>query len=340
LHFGLLSLAGGTSWPDRHGEPVLPARRFGGVGLMIEQPGVQVSAAAAPAWSAEGPLGERALAFAHHFAQGVGAENAGRAGALPARPAPGGPDGRAWPPQRLVVERCAPEHAGLGTGTQLGLAVARALAAAWGLPRDAPALARHVGRGLRSALGVHGFAQGGFLVEAGQRGPGELAPLVARAPFPEAWRVVLALPGEAPGLHGAQEREAFARLAGPPGGPGQTDALCRLVLLGLLPALAERDLGVFAEALFDFNARAGAAFAPIQGGTYAGPLGAELVAFIRGQGIRGAGQSSWGPAVFAVVGDEERAEHLAGRLRARFGLGPAEAFVTRACNHGAVEVAC
>jgi beta-RFAP synthase len=344
LHFGLLSLAGGAPGPDRQGEPVLPSRRFGGVGLMVEHPGVQVSAAAAAAWSAEGPLGTRALAFAHRFAQGVGAEHAGRAGESPALRAPDGlppgPAGRAGPPQRLVVEGCAPEHAGLGTGTQLGLAVARALAAAWGLPRDAPALARHVGRGLRSALGVHGFEQGGFLVEAGQRAPGELAPLVARAPFPDAWRVVLALPGEAPGLHGAQEREAFARLAGPPDGPAQTDALCRLVLLGLLPALAERDLEAFAAALFDFNARAGAAFAPVQGGTYAGPRVAELVAFIRGQGIRGAGQSSWGPAVFAVVGDEERAAHLAGRIRGRFGLGPAEAFVTRACNHGALEETC
>ena len=72
LHFGLLSLAGeGEAWPDRRGERVLPARRFGGVGLMVERPGVHVAASAAAAWSADGPLAEPALALALRFAEAV-----------------------------------------------------------------------------------------------------------------------------------------------------------------------------------------------------------------------------------------------------------------------------
>src|SRR4051812_20613887 len=112
LHFGLLSLAGGggTPWADPPEVGILPARRFGGVGLMVEHPGIQVRAPPAAAWSAEGPLAERALAFAHRFADGSREGEAGRP----------------LPPQRLAVERAAPEHAGLGTGTQLGLAVGRA----------------------------------------------------------------------------------------------------------------------------------------------------------------------------------------------------------------------
>jgi beta-ribofuranosylaminobenzene 5'-phosphate synthase len=303
LHFGFLSLPGA-------GEP---ARRFGGVGLMVERPGLRLSAAPAAEWSAEGPLAGRALTFACTFARGV-AEG---------------------PPQRLVVEQAAPEHAGLGTGTQLGLAVARLLAAAWGLDLGAAELARRVGRGLRSALGVYGFEQGGFLVESGKRGDDGLSPLAARVAFPEAWRVVLALPRQAPGLHGPDELGAFRQLA-ESAAVVPTDALCRLVLLGMLPALAEGDLGAFGEALFDFNARVGEAFARVQGGPYAGPRVAELVAFVRGQGVRGVGQSSWGPAVFAAVGGDERAADLAGRVRRQFGLSGDEVFVTRACNHGAV----
>jgi beta-RFAP synthase len=299
---------------------VLPARRFGGVGLMVEQPGIQVRATPAGAWSAEGPLAERALAFAHCFADGVRGSEAGRR----------------LPPQHLAVERAAPEHAGLGTGTQLGLAVGRALAAAWGLKLEGGELARRAGRGLRSALGVYGFEQGGLLVEAGKRTAEGLAPLVARLPFPADWRFVLAVARDAAGLHGAGEQEAFDRLAGRSGVPDRTDVLCRLVLLGLLPAVVERDLEAFGEALYEFNRRVGEGFAPVQGGPYAGPRVAELVAFVRGQGVRGVGQSSWGPAVFAVVGGEEQAEDLAGRIRRRFGLDAGEVFVTQACNHGAV----
>ena len=320
LHFGLLSLAGdGEAWPDRRGERLLPARRFGGVGLMVEHPGVRVEASASAAWSADGPVAERALAFALRFAESVRRDRPGAEG----------------PPQRVVVEEAPPEHVGLGVGTQLGLAVARALAEAWGLVLDAPGLARGVGRGLRSALGVHGFAHGGFLVESGKRGGDEgLAPLAARAPFPPAWRLVLATPSPARGLHGREERQAFTRLAARPDGVRRTDALCRLVLLGMLPALAEADLEAFGECLHDFNARVGEAFAEVQGGVYADPRTAECVEFLRGEGVRAAGQSSWGPTVFAVVGDEGRAAHLRRRLAERFGLGPAEAWTTAASNTG------
>ena len=320
LHFGLLSLAGeAQAWPDREDRPTLPARRFGGVGLMVKRPGLCVWAADAATWSAEGPLAERALAFALRFADNVRKET---------------PDAEPRP-LRITVEEAPPEHVGLGVGTQLGLATARALAEAWGLAADAPELARRVGRGTRSALGVHGFAHGGFLVEGGRRG-GEagLAPLAARAPFPAEWRVVLATPPGARGLHGPEEREAFSRLASGPDGVARTDALCRLALLGMLPALAEADLEAFGECLFDFNARVGEVFRVVQGGVYADPRTAEFVDFLRREGIRGAGQSSWGPTAFAVVGDEGRASDLADRLAERFGLGPGEAWVTAACNTG------
>jgi beta-RFAP synthase len=308
LHFGLIQPA-----------PVAPpARRFGGVGLMVERPGVCVAATAADAWSADGVLADRALAFALRFAESIRRER---------------PDAD-LPPHRLVVEQAPPEHVGLGAGTQLGLAVARALAQSWGFVMDAPDLARRVGRGLRSALGVHGFARGGFLVECGKRGDEHLAPLAARLEFPPDWRLVLATPREPPGLHARAEREAFAHLAALRDAAPRTDALCRLVLLGMLPALAEADLDAFGESLHDYNARVGEAFAGVQGGVYSGPRVAECVEFLREEGVQGVGQTSWGPTVFAVVGDMERADDLRRRLADRFGLGPAEAWTTAACNSG------
>jgi beta-ribofuranosylaminobenzene 5'-phosphate synthase len=324
LHFGLLSFASpetlAARWPDVQGQPALPARHFGGVGLMVEAPGIEVGVEPAAAWSAEGCLAERALAFARQFVRSLSLEQA-----EPPRP------------HRLVAGGAA-EHLGLGTGTQLGLAVARALAAAYGLgDLGAIDLARRVGRGKRSALGIHGFAHGGFLVEAGKRLPDEVAPLVARAAFPEAWRLVLVLPAWGQGLHGNHESQAFQRLLAR-SDREVTDALCRLTLLGMLPALAERDLEAFGEAVYDFNRRVGEVFQPVQGGTYAHPRTAEVIGWLRQQGVHGVGQSSWGPAVFAVVEDELRAGALATRLGERFSFAAREVVVTRAANHGAIVI--
>ena len=290
LHFGLFGLAAPAGGPA--------ARSFGGCGLMVREPAVRVAVRPAGDWRADGPLAGRALDFARRFA-----------GSLP----PG-----ALAPQHVTVEACPPEHAGLGVGTQLGLAVARALNRAAGLPDlDAAELARRVGRGARSAVGVHGFARGGFVVEGGQRAPGELAPLVAHAPFPAAWRVVLLRPAEGGAWHGERERAAFAALCGPTD-PALTDRLCRLVLLGMLPALAEADLPAFGEAVSEFNARAGELFRPVQGGTYASAEVEEVIRWARRQSMHGVGQSSWGPTVFALAESEPQAAEWAARLEARY----------------------
>jgi beta-RFAP synthase len=323
LHFGFFSLAApGRYWPDREGGAGIAARRFGGVGLMVRHPGVTVSATAGREWSAAGPLAERALAFAQRAVQHLHRKE----------------PGQCLPVLRIDVNHAAPEHAGLGTGTQLGLAAGQLVALASGAQVQAPVLARWAGRGLRSALGVHGFEHGGLLVEAGKGAGERLGTLAARVDFPPHWAVVLAAPTgprrRAAGLHGPDEREAIARLQAAPANLARTDALCRLAVLGLLPAAADCDLQAFGDALFDFNRRAGEAFAPVQGGIYASPAVADLVAFFRSQAVRGVGQSSWGPTVFAVVGDRQEADALAGRVR-EHGPGPAEVIVTAACNRGA-----
>jgi beta-ribofuranosylaminobenzene 5'-phosphate synthase len=298
LHLGLLTLP-----------PATTARRFGGVGLMIDSPGMVVRAEPSAKWIVEGSHKERVSEIIARLLAGLGILE----------------------PRRVVVEQAPPEHVGLGTGTQLALAVARLLTASWGRLDLVADLAFLVKRGTRSALGVHGFDRGGFLVEGG-KGPGQaLSPLVSRLEFPAQWRIVLVVPPGEAGVHGAAERAAFADLVEP---PDASDRLCRLVLLGVLPALADADFPAFGEAVHEFNARAGDLFAPIQGGTYAGSV-RHTVAELRRLGVAGVGQSSWGPGVFAFVRDEDEANHLAGRVRAWAGFADASVWVARGCNHGA-----
>ena len=218
LHFGLLSLPaeGRDRWPGLDGNPGQPVRHFGGVGLMVDRPGLVVRVEPAGEWSATGPLADRALGFARRVVDSLHA--AGRR------------------PFRVAVEAAPAEHIGLGVGTQLGLAVAKGVVVELG-HADWPAteLAERVGRGERSAIGVHGFAGGGLIVEGGKR-PGEaVSPLVCRYAFPDDWAVLLITPPGRP-TGTAAGQGTFVRLSELGPGPTETDVLCRLVLTEMLPA--------------------------------------------------------------------------------------------------------
>ena len=285
LHFGLLG------WG-----PEAP-RQFGGVGLMIDAPGVSLSADPAARWGASGPLAARSLAVA------------GRVSGHYARQA------ITIAPLHISIHEAPPEHVGLGTGTQLSLSVARAVARANGLPDPSPdELAAMTGRGLRSGVGLHGHGLGGLVVDGGRRGDAGIPPLLARLEFPADWSILVVVPGGPPGLHGPVERSAFDRL--PPVPDALTDRLCRLVLLGLLPAVAERDLASFGAALTELQEHVGRRFAPAQGGIYARPEADAVVRLLRAEGLHGVGQSSWGPALYAFTdAPAGRLDDVIGTLR-------------------------
>jgi len=84
----------------------------------------------------------------------------------------------------------------------------------------------------------------------------------------------------------------------------------------LLPALADAELPAFGAALTAVQETTGRWFAPAQGGPFAPGASAELVRRMDEWGAAGVGQSSWGPAVYAIVGDDAAAESLAARVRA------------------------
>jgi beta-RFAP synthase len=278
LHFGVLDLRGDLG------------RRFGGLGAGIPQPSLLLEVAPSADLTAEGPDSARAREFARRYLAYNGVE----AGA------------------RLIIHRQIPAHSGLGSGTQLGMAVARALAELHGLAQEPLALAQAVGRGLRSAIGIWTFALGGFIVEGGRRpGSKEIAPLIARLPIPPHWRCVVAVPPGHPGLSGEAEANAFERLPAP--GTTQVERVAHLVLMQLLPALVEGDLINFGSALSAVQRITGAWFAAEQGGTFAPGAGTRLVQCLAAWGAAGVGQSSWGPAVYGVVEGDAAAEDLARR---------------------------
>jgi beta-RFAP synthase len=219
----------------------------------------------------------------------------------------------------LQIHRALPSHVGLGSGTQLALAVARALAELYDRDTEPRALTRSVGRARRSAIGTWTFAGGGLVVEGGRRKDrDECGPLITRLLFPETWRCVVAVPDGSPGISGAEEAEAFARLPMPP--EHDVERVAHLVLLTLLPSVADGDLQTFGRALTEIQHITGQWFAPVQGGTFAPGPSADLVRRLAEWGADGVGQSSWGPAVYGIIDGAEPAARLA--QRAREVLGP------------------
>src|SRR5207237_1293322 len=89
---------------------------------------------------------------------------------------------------------------------------------------------------------------GGFVLEGGRADHADrVAPLLAQLPFPASWRCIVAVPRGKPGLAGDQEAAVFARL--PPPDAHEVERVAHLVLMQLLPALAEADLMGFGAAL-------------------------------------------------------------------------------------------
>jgi beta-ribofuranosylaminobenzene 5'-phosphate synthase len=306
LHFGLLSF-GHTD-----------QRQYGGAGLMIRQPGVKLQARPAERFEVVGCYAERVREFAQFWRIHY--------------------DDRELPPCRLQVLEAPRQHTGLGVGTQLGLAVAAMLHAMEGHPCPPPAqLARSVRRGLRSAIGVHGFYGGGLVVERGKLPHEDLSPLDVRIDLPEAWRVVLIFPQVARGksmggLSGTSEYRAFATL--PAVAPEVTQQLSHELQRHLLPAAAAGDFAAFAESVYRYGYQAGLCFAPVQQGPYHSPDVAKLVDALRRQGVRGVGQSSWGPMLFAFQPDPCGAERLVKLLvQGKFELS--QCLITSPCNRGA-----
>jgi beta-RFAP synthase len=284
LHMGMLDASGAG------------ARRFGGLGVAVTRPAAIVEASASNELTVEGPDADRARAVAERCRAALG-------------------DARG---ARVRVLEAIPPHAGLGSGTKLALAVAAALAALHGQSPGPAALARMAGRGARSAVGLWTFALGGLVVEGGRRrGADGPAPLLTRHAMPDEWRCVLAIPAADPGLSGGAEETAFADLRPD---PGRSAEIAHIVLTALLPALVECDLPEFGAALTRLQRLVGDAFAPVQGGTFH-PRAAPLVDALLRLGAAGAGQSSWGPAVYGIVGSEQEGADIARRLEPEVGAG-------------------
>lgn len=298
LHLGFLDLNGGVG------------RRFGSVGLPLSEPETVVTLSRARETLVEGSESKRAgdhlAALCRHL--GIRGHH------------------------HLVIERAIPRHSGLGSGTQIALAVAAALRTLHRLPLDIGGDATLLERGARSGVGIASFERGGVIIDAGKGDSSQPPPVVARLPFPDEWRVLLIFDRAEHGLHGDDEIAAFRAL--PPFPATSAGEICRQVLMGVMPGLVERDLPAFGAAITAIQTLVGTHFAPAQGGVFTSKNVETLASRLAEAGAVGIGQSSWGPTGFAFAPTPDSAMEMVDAVRSSM-PGDTEIRIVQGRNEGA-----
>ncbi|WP_437230798.1 beta-ribofuranosylaminobenzene 5'-phosphate synthase family protein [Planctomicrobium sp. SH661] len=299
LHFGPLSYQPETG------------RHFGGIGMMLERPGVELTATSPATGRRFGILSPRA----ESTLQSLKSRN---------------PDLQASVQIDLAAE--IPAHSGLGSGTQLSLAMMEALLLMEGRTASPIELAEKCGRGDRSAIGLHGYRLGGFLVDGGHAAGAAFGELACRVDFPDAWRVLLLHPLDAKGLHGSVEMQAFQKLGSM--SESVSGRLCRLTLTEILPALTNHNFAGFAAALLEYGQLVGEFFAATQGGVFASPMMRTLLKRLPEIERTGMAQSSWGPTIAMFAESETEAAELRRRIWSIIPGADCPIEITRARNAG------
>ena len=212
--------------------------------------------------------------------------------------------------QGVLVElvELIPSHAGLGSGTQLAIAISTALCKLHGISAHTREIAEQLGRGARSGIGIATFDLGGFIIDGGLSSSSTTPPLLAHHDFPQNWRILLIMDNNSQGIHGEQELNAFEKLSAFPLPDSQ--AICHHVLMKLLPAIIEQEIVPFGQAITDIQSLIGDHFAPAQGGRYTSQRVTSLLLHAQNQGHTGIAQSSWGPTGCIFVEDDSTAKQL------------------------------
>ncbi len=272
---------------------------LGGLGVAVDGVGFRVSAERAETLIVEGCDVDRLRAAAEAAARSFGLSGL-----------------------RVRAEACIPRHVGLGSTTQLWLAVHAAAAVLAG--RSVEEAVRAAGRSRLSGVGVGVFLWGGLVADTGLRGgrPGTVAPMTW-TPLPRGWTILAVLPRVEGWRVEEGAAEEAAVLQAVLHAPGRACGRAMEALVSkVYPGAASGDFNLFAEGLEDIEAATAAAFSGSQpGGAYCCRETMLAAEELRRAGGRAVGQSSWGPLAYAWYPSPGEAGDAAELLKRRLPRG-------------------
>lgn len=244
---------------------------------------------------------------------------------------------------KFEFESKLPVHVGLGSQTQLSIALAHGLSLLEGQAHTIYELASMVGRGGTSGIGIAAYDNGGFILDGGHTivekpdflpshfSSAKPAILLHRHEVPSDWYFVVAVPDVGKGKYGAAEVEIFNKYC--PLTTEEVEKISRIILMQILPALVENDIEHFGLGL---NSIQKVGFKRIENQLQHEHV-KSVQEFYMAHGAHGAGLSSFGPATFCVVRTEGCARELASKTKRYLkdnGL-TGSVFYTKANNNGA-----
>jgi len=303
LHFGLILAADKSCW------------HFGGAGLMVRRPGWTVDLSGEP--SSDDVVS--------------GSPEAVRRAELVLKRLREFAD---IPRVNIHIRNEVPFHTGLGSGTQLALAVASGVRTLFQIPLASSSfdLSRLAGRAERSAIGTGGFELGGFLID---RGVGVSPDRVSRIIVPQEWRFLLVRPEAGTGISGSTEQAYFGQQNFMPA--DLVSELIRILSGQIDAAIRNQDFDRFAEELERYGNLAGSFYAHEQGDIFSDPVIRKLVDHLHSRGIIGAAQSSWGPGICIPARSETHIREILTQIPDEIDGNRLISTVTEAMNHGATH---
>jgi len=302
LHMGFIDLSGSLG------------RHFGSIGVALNEISTRLSVSKASQLQVNGPSSARAIKCTKILSEVLNVSDQ----------------------IQIDIETAIPEHVGLGSGTQMSLAIGSALNSYYDLGLTIRDIAQLTDRGMRSGIGIGVFEQGGLVVDGGRGEETITPPVISHMDIPESWRFILVLDQRGQGLHGEQEIEAFKEL---PVFPHQEAArLCYLLLMQGLPAVAEQNISLFGDVITQLQHSVGEHFSSVQGGVFTSPEVAESMDWLQQQGAVAIGQTSWGPTGFCAVDNAQKADDLVSQMQQRFAHYAHLSFVSASARNSGGDV--
>jgi len=203
-----------------------------------------------------------------------------------------------------------PAHVGLGSKTQLSLAIAKALCILKNIEKTPYELAQLTQRGGTSRIGLTAFEQGGFVVDGGHTfGKGKQketylpssaskappAPVIYWDVIPDDWYFIITIPNIKRGASGSEEVNIFQKYCPIPLNDVKT--ISHIILMKILPALKNEDIETFGHGIYELQ-KIGFKKIEIDLQDRIIP---ELIEFCMKNGAAGSGMSSFGPSTFALI---------------------------------------
>ena len=244
------------------------------------------------------------------------------------------------------LKRYFPSHVGLGSKTQLSLAIAVAITKLKNINNiPLKELTRLVNRGGTSGIGWRGFENGGFIIDAGHEfGKGKEketflpssaskeanpALTILRHPIPEHWRFALVIPNVKKGAYGDEEISIFQKHAPIP--KEEVNEVSHQILMKIVPGIIKQDLECFGEGLKRIQ---NIGFKKVEI-SLQHEIVKNTLTFFERYGVKAFGMSSFGPSVIGIVESDEEANNLLKAVQLHLNGNGAHIYLCKPNNFGA-----